>query len=173
MHHTEAGGLAANYHRATYKTYPDNSVVTQILDSETYGWQVEHTTAYVINPHFTVGVKAGINAYYPSFKSEGNYILVPLLLDFKGYLRKRVKTIFLDLGAGYAWGLNDRNYDHSAKGGHVYKTAIGYRFGLSEKLAMTTAFGANFGQRIGVKNPAEYETKPSISGFTLMIGLQY
>ena len=91
-----------------------------------------------INPHFYLGIGAGISAL-ESMKA----IYAPVFLDFEATLNQNKLSPFVDLRCGYAFNLyNDLSevYSLDVKGLY-YAAYIGYRCKLNEKKALKLSIG--------------------------------
>lgn len=111
-----------------------------------FAYAIRYTGAYVLSPHFNVGLGLGFEKY-------DDISLLPIFLDVHAFLKPRMNTSFFAFQLGYASGWHKEykqldNYDF--KGGLLMEFDYGRRIPIKEKLNFNIAIGMKF-QNSGIE----------------------
>lgn len=112
---------------------------------------------YQINPHFFVGVGAGVSYYH-----EGSFVNVPLFANFRGTILKGNITPYIDFKAGYSV------VDLS---GFYCAPSVGCRFGIGKRTALTFSMG--YEVQLAEVSYRYYEESVNTGGLSFRLGLDF
>lgn len=102
--------------------------------------ELSTTHGYQVNNHFFVGGGTGIH-----YMTSADTFLLPMFINFKGYLLNRNISPFFDLKAGYTLILSKLT-DEDIKGGLYVSPSIGVKFLVTNNIELNTSLGFNFQQ---------------------------
>ncbi len=96
------------------------------VNKKVTGTSIETVTGFFVNPHLSLGVGVGINAYT-------NYETFPVFFDARGYLKDKKNTAFAFLQLGESVDALP------VEEGLFMGLGIGYKFFTSDKLCLNVA----------------------------------
>ena len=122
------------------------------------------THGYQLNNHFFIGGGVGIH-----YMTSSDVFLLPMFVDFKGYLLNGNVSPFFDLKGGYSHILSELE-DEDIKGGLYIAPSVGVRFFIPEgNIGLNLSLGFNL-QKLRDTGLNEYA---NMNGVALKFGVEF
>lgn len=162
---SKSGTSAVNYDLEGYRGFIDVGYLFGVGDEYSKVDRIELSTAhgYQFNNHFFLG--AGVGMHYLTLD---NVFMLPVFVNFKGYLLNNPISPFLDLKGGYSPILTKLE-DDDIKGGLYISPSIGVRFIVADNIGMSVGLGFNFQQ---IKD-IELREYGSMNAVSLKLGVEF
>lgn len=108
------------------------------------GLSLQASFGYQFNRMFGLGIGASIDGYA---NAGGGDTFLPVFLEARGYLRKKIRTPYWVVAAGYGFPLRTNEFNQDVRrfeGGYMLHPAIGYRLGADKAVNVTFDIGYKF-----------------------------